>query len=175
MVKGRCSGKSSAQSAGSHSVPESSMGLNYDAELAHFQRLLQHISPTIVWSTFPAFIYVFMYAFVYLFILLFIYSLTLCQVGQVGLTREKAWILEDVHFISAFPAPVVKFLTNYGTRLKESLESELSARFPTLQTITGTRLLVLALTDVLCMHVGTLQVIFFVTIFLFRHCFVATF
>ena len=35
----------------------------------------------------------------------------------------------------------------------------ISARFPTLQTITGTRLHVLSLTDVLCTHVGTLQVI----------------
>ena len=78
-----------------------------------------------------------------LFISLFIYNYSLahCQVGQVGLLT---WILEDVHFISAFPAPVVKFI---------------SARFPTLQTITGTRLHILSFTDVVCMHVGTLQVI----------------
>ena len=72
VVKGRCSGKSSA---GGHSVPESSMGLNYDAELAHFQRLLQHISPTIVWSTFPAFIYVCICVFLYFIIYLFLSSL----------------------------------------------------------------------------------------------------
>ena len=80
-------------------------------------------------------------SFIYYFIYLFIYSLAHCQVGQVGLLT---WVLEDVHFISAFPAPVVKFI---------------SARFPTLQTITGTKLHILSFTDVVCMHVGTLQVI----------------
>ena len=67
------------------------------------------------------------------------------EVLVVGEVEKRAWILEDVHFIiSAFPAPVVKFI---------------SARFPTLQTITVTRLHILSLTDVLCTHVGTLQVI----------------
>ena len=48
------------------------------------------------------------------------------EVLVVGEVEKRAWILEDVHFIiSAFPAPVVKFI---------------SARFPTLQTITVTRL-----------------------------------
>ena len=76
-----------------------------------------------------------------LFISLFIYSLAHCQVGQAGLLT---WILEDIHFISAFPTPVVKFIP---------------AIFPTLQTITGTRLHILSFTDVVSMHVGTLQVI----------------
>ena len=83
-------------------------------------------------------IYIYILSIYSLFIYLFIYSLAHCQVGQVGLSRERAWILEDVHFItSAFPAPVVKFI---------------SARFPTLQTIAGTRLHVLSLTDDLCNH-----------------------
>ena len=64
------------------------------------------------------------------------------EVLVVGEVEKRAWILEEVHFIiSAFPAPVVKFI---------------SARFPTLP-ITGTRLHILSLTDVLCTHVGTLQ------------------
>ena len=83
-----------------------------------------------------------MYAFVYLFISLFIYLFLTAKLDKLA---KRAWILEDVHFIiSAFLAPVVKFI---------------SARFPTLQTITGTRLHILSLTDVLCTHVGTLQVI----------------
>ena len=83
------------------------------------------------------------YLLVYLFIYLFLSSLPSWTSWP---NREKrAWILEDVHFIiSAFPAPVVQ---------------SFSARFPTLQTITGTRLHILSLTDVLCTHVGTLQVI----------------
>ena len=69
-------------------------------------------------------IYVCICVLVYLFIYLFLSSLPSWTSWP---NREKrAWILEDVHFIiSAFPAPVVKFI---------------SARFPTLQTITGTRL-----------------------------------
>ena len=86
---------------------------------------------------------VFIYYFIYLFIYLFLSSLPSWTSWP---NREKrAWILEDVHLIiSAFPASVEKFI---------------SARFPTLQTITGTRLHILSLTDVLCTHVGTLQVI----------------
>ena len=81
------------------------------------------------------------YLLVYLFIYLFLSSLPSWRSWPM----KRAWILEDVHFIiSAFPAPVVKFI---------------SARFPTLQTITGTRLHILSLADVLCTHVGTLQVI----------------
>ena len=78
--------------------------------------------------------------FIYLFIYLFLSSLPSWTSWPI---KKRAWLLEDVHFIiSAFPAPVVKFI---------------SARFPILQTITGTRLHILSLTDVLCMHVGTLQ------------------
>ena len=75
-----------------------------------------------------------MYTFVYLFISLFIYLF-------IGLLREKG--------------------LDIGRRpLQLSLlQWFISARFPTLQTITGTRLHVLSLTDVLCTHVGTLQVI----------------
>ena len=67
------------------------------------------------------------------------------SIDKLAYREKRAWVLEDIHFIiSAFPALVVKFI---------------SARFPTVQTITGTRLHVLSLTDVLCVDVGTLQVI----------------
>ena len=105
-----------------------------------------------------------MHAFVYLFICfiyLFIYSLSHCQVGQVGLSREKGLDIgrRPLHHIS-FLCSSRKFIF---------------ARFPILQTITGTRLHILSRADVLCMHVGTLQVIIFVTIFLCTHCLVASF
>ena len=85
-----------------------------------------------------------MYAFVYLFISLFIYLFlsSLPSWTSWPIKRKELGYWKTI--ISAFPAPVVKFI---------------SARFPTLQTITGTRLHILSLTDVLCTHVGTLQVI----------------
>ena len=86
-----------------------------------------------------------MYAFVYLFISLFIYL-----------------------FLSSLPSwtswPIKRKGLGYWKTSTSSYQLSLlqwfiSARFPTLQTITGTRLHVLSLTDVLCTHVGTLQVI----------------
>ena len=88
---------------------------------------------------------VFMYAFVYSFISLFIYL-----------------------FLSSLPSwtswPIKKKGLGYWKTSTSSYQLSLlqwfiSARFPTLQTITGTRLHVFSLTDVLCTHVGTLQVI----------------
>ena len=78
------------------------------------------------------------YLLVYLFIYLFLNSLPSWPIKRKGLGYWKT------------------FTSSYQLSL---LQWFISARFPTLQTITGTRLHVLSLTDVLCTHVGTLQVI----------------
>ena len=65
-------------------------------------------------------------------------------------------------FLSSLPSwtswPIKRKELGYWKTSTSSyqLSKFLSARFPTLQTITGTRLHILSLTDVLCTHVGTL-------------------
>ena len=85
-----------------------------------------------------------MHLCIYLLVYLFIYSLAHCQVGQVGLLREKG-----LGYCKTSTSSYQLFL----------LQWFISARFPALQAITGSKLHVLFLTDVLCTHVGTLQVI----------------